>query len=248
MPQIWGIREIKMSATNYDSRTADKFVVRLPGGLRAAIEAAANADERSMNSVFVKAARQYLDGQNRQQILLDALASTVTTPILPYINARDRADLSSGIVPPAIGEYWPGQGGLYGGLRHYPEGLCHIIFAAKDVGRHGYGEHGTSVEATSNIDGRENTAILVNRDGSHPAADAAYAYTCDGHNDFYLPSSGELHHGYLYLPESFEKDWYISSTQRSADVAYFLDFAAGWLFYCGKSYERLARPVRRLLQ
>lgn len=71
-----------MSATNYDSRTADKFVVRLPDGLRAAIEAAANDDDRSMNSVFVKATRQYLDGQKRQQILLDALANTVTTPMM----------------------------------------------------------------------------------------------------------------------------------------------------------------------
>ncbi len=70
-----------MSATNYDSRTADKFVVRLPDGLRADIEAAAHASDRSMNSVFVQAVRQYLDGQNRQQILLDALANTVTTPI-----------------------------------------------------------------------------------------------------------------------------------------------------------------------
>ena len=70
-----------MNSPNYDSRTADKFVVRLPDGLRADIEAAANADDRSMNSVFVKAVRQYLDGQNRQQILLDVLANTVTTLI-----------------------------------------------------------------------------------------------------------------------------------------------------------------------
>lgn len=69
-----------MSATNYDSRTADKFVVRLPGGLRADIEATANAGDRSMNSVFIQAVRQYLDGKNRQQILLDVLANTVTTP------------------------------------------------------------------------------------------------------------------------------------------------------------------------
>ena len=69
-----------MSATDYDSRTADKFVVRLPDGLRGEIEVAANADDRSMNSVFIQAVRQYLDGQNRQQILLDVLASTVTTP------------------------------------------------------------------------------------------------------------------------------------------------------------------------
>lgn len=69
-----------MSSLIYDSRTADKFVVRLPDGLRHDIEAAANASDRSMNSVFVQAVRQYLDGQNRQQILLDVLANTFTTP------------------------------------------------------------------------------------------------------------------------------------------------------------------------
>ncbi|SCZ13215.1 Arc family DNA-binding protein [Pseudomonas sp. NFACC37-1] len=69
-----------MSSPNYDSRTADKFVARLPDGLRAEIEAAAAADDRSMNSVFVQAVRQYLDGQKRQQLLLDALAHMVMTP------------------------------------------------------------------------------------------------------------------------------------------------------------------------
>ena len=56
-------------------------MVRLPDGLRADIEAAANAGDRSMNSVFIQAVRQYLDGQKRQKILLDALANTVTTPV-----------------------------------------------------------------------------------------------------------------------------------------------------------------------
>ena len=236
-----------MTSTQYDSRTADKFVVRLPDGLRAEIEAVAQADDRSMNSVFVKATRQYLDGQNRQQILLDTLANTVTTPIRANSNPSNSSDLPGGLVPPAIGEYWVGQGGLYGGRREYPEGLCYVIFAVTNVGRHSYGEYGTEVEAVSRHDGRENTAILVSRDGSHPAADAAYAFTCDGHNDFYLPSSGELHHGYLYLPESFEKDWYISSTQRAADYAYNMGFAGGWLGTSAKNYERLARPVRRIL-
>lgn len=66
-----------LSANQYDSRTADKFVVRLPDGLRADIEVAANAADRSMNSVFVQAMRQYLDEQNRQTLLLDALAGAV---------------------------------------------------------------------------------------------------------------------------------------------------------------------------
>ncbi|WP_256381383.1 Arc family DNA-binding protein [Pseudomonas veronii] len=88
-----------MSATDYDSRTADKFVVRLPDKLRAEIEAAANAGDCSMNSVFVQAVRQYLDGQNRQQILLDALANTVTTPMTAdsmHIDDRVRMAANAG--------------------------------------------------------------------------------------------------------------------------------------------------------
>ena len=88
-----------MSATDYDSRTADKFVVRLPDGLRADIEAAASTSDRSMNSVFVQAVRQYLDGQNRQQILLDALANTVTTPMTAdsmHIDDRVRMAANAG--------------------------------------------------------------------------------------------------------------------------------------------------------
>lgn len=153
---------------------------------------------------------------------------------------------SDALTPPAIGEYWVGQGGIYAGRREYPEGLCHVVFAATDVGKHTFGESGISVEATSKIDGRENTAILVNRDGSHPAADAAYAYTCDGHNDFSLPSIGELNHAWLYIPESFEKDWYISSTQRSANDAFDMTFDDGYQTNSGKDNELRVRPVRRL--
>ncbi|WP_330208646.1 DUF1566 domain-containing protein [Pseudomonas sp. Z13] len=150
------------------------------------------------------------------------------------------------LTPPAIGEYWVGQGGIYAGRREYPEGPCYVIFAATDVGKHAYGESGTSVGATSNIDGLENTAILVNRDGSHPAADAAYAYTCDGHQDFSLPSIGELNHAWLYIPESFAKEAYWSSSQRSANLAFTMLFADGLQYYGVKGNELRVRPVRRL--
>ncbi|WP_129932399.1 MULTISPECIES: CopG family ribbon-helix-helix protein [unclassified Pseudomonas] len=60
-------------AFDYDSRTADKFVVRLPDGMRDQVNAAATADDRSMNSLIVKAIREYLDLQQRQQTLLGAL-------------------------------------------------------------------------------------------------------------------------------------------------------------------------------
>ena len=57
------------------SRDMDKFVVRLPDGLRAEVEAEAKRDERSMNSVIVVALREYLHGQLRKHALLDALTT-----------------------------------------------------------------------------------------------------------------------------------------------------------------------------
>lgn len=50
-----------------------KFVVRLPDGLRGEVEEAADAADTSMNTIFVRAIRQYLDKQARQDLLLDAL-------------------------------------------------------------------------------------------------------------------------------------------------------------------------------
>jgi predicted transcriptional regulator len=65
---------MKMIKSN-DSRLAPKFVVRLPEGLREEVDAAARAADTSMNTIFVRAVRQYLDGQRRQELLLNALAN-----------------------------------------------------------------------------------------------------------------------------------------------------------------------------
>lgn len=60
-------------AFEYGSRDADKFVVRLPDGMRDQVAAAANADDRSMNSLIVTAIRNELDGRARANAILDAL-------------------------------------------------------------------------------------------------------------------------------------------------------------------------------
>ena len=154
------------------------------------------------------------------------------------------------LTPPAIGEIWPGQGGIYLGLRQYPEGLCHVIAAAEDLpGRYAFGAYVESTEATSRTDGRANTEILLARDGKHPAAIAAAAYTADGHADFYLPSIGEVHHAWQFAPESFATDWYYgSSSQRSAYSAFDMHFGDGCQYDIAKDNEFRVRPVRRFLQ
>ncbi len=154
------------------------------------------------------------------------------------------------LTPPAIGKIWTGQGGIYLGLRQYPEGLCHVIAAAEDLpGRYAFGAYGESTDATSRTDGKANTDILLARDGKHPAAIAAAAYTADGHADFSLPSIGELHHSWQFAPESFATNWYYwSSSQRSADYAFSMHFEDGCQLVSGKNSELRVRPVRRFLQ
>lgn len=49
----------------------------------------------------------------------------------------------------------------------------------------------------------------------------------------------------ITVPEVFTQSYHWTSTQRSADFAYTMDFEGGWLGNSVKSYERLARPVRR---
>ncbi|CAI3796660.1 hypothetical protein GLGCALEP_01609 [Pseudomonas sp. MM221] len=60
-------------AFEYGSREADKFVVRLPEGMRDQVAAAADADDRSMNSLIVTAIRNELEGRARANAILDAL-------------------------------------------------------------------------------------------------------------------------------------------------------------------------------
>ena len=150
------------------------------------------------------------------------------------------------ITIPAIGAIWPGQGGIYAGIRQYADGLRHVVFSAEDVGEHEWGAYGVEVEASSRIDGRINTQVLTANDG-HPAASAAANYTADGLTDFYLPSIGELSHGWQFIPEHFKRDWHWSSTQRSADLAFYMYFDGGSQLSYVKYNELRVRPVRSWL-
>ena len=152
---------------------------------------------------------------------------------------------------PELGAIWPGQGGFNGGLvaasgdvpAHY------LIVAAKDVGDREWGGRGIEVKGLSKTDGYTNTQVLIGNDDEtkYPAADACAEYQADGHHDFYLPAAAELYHCWLNVPDLFAKDtWYWSSSQRSATIAFGMDFGGGYQLSYGKSIELRARPVRRL--
>ena len=153
---------------------------------------------------------------------------------------------ASGI--PAIGEYWPGEGGVNGGL--FPGGdkpYYLIVPTGSDAqAKHEWGGYGDELNgANSPWDGQANTADLVGVDTSHPAAQFCAAFERDGHKDFYLMARREASYLEITVPQVFTQAYHWTSTQRSADIAYYMDFGGGWLVYVVKSSERLARPVRR---
>ncbi|MBD1601154.1 Arc family DNA-binding protein [Pseudomonas typographi] len=66
-----------MQNSGYNSRLADKFVVRFPDNVRQMVEQQALDSGRSMNSVMVEAIKEYLNGRQRKAALLDALEAAL---------------------------------------------------------------------------------------------------------------------------------------------------------------------------
>ncbi|WP_027921538.1 DUF1566 domain-containing protein [Pseudomonas sp. URMO17WK12:I12] len=173
-----------------------------------------------------------------------AMASIFAQVLPPAANVQPAA---SGPIP-ALGEYWPGQGGLNGGLAAEHGGIPahYLIIAKEDIGDFEWGGRGKESAATSKTDGRANTAILSGESEDHPAAKAAFAYQADGHSDFYLPACAELYHCWVNVPDLFAKDtWYWSSTHRSANNAFVMFFDDGFQLSFVKVTELRVRPVRR---
>ena len=153
---------------------------------------------------------------------------------------------------PPLGNYWPGQGGINAGLiRAWGGGRDYfLIVPAGDKDEFEeveYGPTGSEVSgADSAWDGKANTVALLASGKDYPAAKACAGFTADGHNDFYLPARRELQLCEANVPDLFKKEWYWSSTQRSANLAYGMGFGDGFQDFSGKSNELRARPVRRL--
>lgn len=172
-----------------------------------------------------------------------ALALQVLTGLSVSANP---AAAPSGI--PAIGEYWPSEGGVNGGLFQGGDRPYYLIVpvgadAEKELQWGGYGDELDG--ASSPHDGLANTADLVGADDDYPAALFCNAFERDGHKDFYLMSRREATFLEATVPEVFNKRRHWTSSQYSAYGAYGMDFEDGWLDYGVKFGDRLVRPVRR---
>lgn len=174
--------------------------------------------------------------------------ATIIGQIAPTAQAPAVQPIAQSDIP-AVGQPWPGQGGINGGLvaargdvpEHY------LIIAGKDIGDHAWGGYREESKATSKTDGRANTEWLCNEETEHPAANACAEYQADGHHDYYLPAAAELYQGWVNCPEVFAQDcYYWSSSQRSAYTAFSMHFGDGHQSYGDKFCELRVRPVRRL--
>lgn len=174
-----------------------------------------------------------------------AIASVFAPALLPAANVQPVEPVGV----PAIGQYWPGEGGINMGFvsargdvpAHY------LIAASQDIGDHAWGGYRSDLKGTSKTDGLLNTRLLCDDEEVHPAANACAEYQADGHHDFYLPAAAELYQGWLNCPEIFAQDsYYWSSSQRSAYSAFLMHFDDGNQTNYGKYSEFRLRPVRRL--
>lgn len=188
-------------------------------------------------------------GQATIKMPATALAQLALASVIGQMVPQQPAPaLPAGAVP-ALGAYWPGQGGVNAGLMRGFDGArdYYLIVAAADIGDHAWGGYREESKATSKSDGKANTEWLCNEETQHPAANACAEYKADGHHDFYLPAAAELYHCWVNCPEVFAPDsYYWSSSQRSADIAFHLYFADGYQYGYVKTSELRVRPVRRL--
>lgn len=175
-----------------------------------------------------------------------ALAQIGVTQSQPTPSANDTASAI-----PALGEYWPGQGGVNAGLMRGHDGTpdYYLIVAAGAAAEFEgvkWGPHNHTVSgASSPWDGLTNTKAMLNDSEPHPAADRATSYSCDGHSDYYLPARRELQLAEANCPEVFSDGWHWSSSQRSAYYAFSMTFGDGSQGNDAKYGEFRVRPVRR---
>lgn len=189
------------------------------------IGAQAPAGIPSLGLAFVKACLTPQDGEEHQADFVSTFAER-----------------------PAIGDYWPAQGGFYVGDMRGDDGTVYGLIVAdcgtaQDVGRAKWGPEGE--RDLSQWDGLANTQALGDE---HPAAKLAAGHAADEHQDFYLPARRELQLAAANIPHLFGTgSWYWSSTPRTESYAWAVGFEYGSTYDFYRFNEFRVRPVRRFI-
>lgn len=173
---------------------------------------------------------------------LEIPASTLLGALSSYLASRPAQPVHQA----KIGEYLPGEGGIYAGDILGDDGVVYgLVAAAEDLsGVYTWGPDDGERQA-SDWDGLVNTTALLRHDKSHPAARAAKAYSADNHADFYLPAKREMQIIAANLPHLFLPKPYWTSTPYGSCYAWAVDFEHGGVRHWRRSSEFRVRPVRR---
>jgi hypothetical protein len=160
------------------------------------------------------------------------------------------AAATSALTPPAIGQYWYGQGGIYLGVCDGEAGQPrqHLIVANDPNAcfQSVWGKYGEDVAgAKQQFDGRANTLAMAA--AGCEIAHKVLALEIDGHRDFFIPAREQLRHAYQATPDAFVKEgWHWSSTQNSRHDAFAQDFEGGGSDWNYKGNEFRVRAFRGL--
>jgi hypothetical protein len=149
-------------------------------------------------------------------------------------------EMSTAITPPAIGQKWPGQGGIYAGLVRGRDGApdTHLI-VGPELPRSGWVAAGKAAAGKA--------AAGKAAAGKAAAGKAAAEVSVDGHTDFTLPFRAEQAVMFGNVPELFEAAWYWSCERHDSfpACAWVQGFGSGTQNNDPKSNQGRARAVRR---
>lgn len=171
--------------------------------------------------------------------------------------------------PPAIGEYWTGQGGYYAGDITYADGRqFHLVVADKSADITGANSQwktsNTTTAGTTNLsDGMANTESMIAAGIElHPAANHCVNYAGGENSDWYLPAKDELNVIYLNLNPSVSQsnrfanggaqafnNWhYWSSTEFNSAYPWSQLLTDGTIgnVYAKTQTFQYVRPIRRV--
>ncbi|MGY6273495.1 hypothetical protein ACXIUT_27825 [Achromobacter denitrificans] len=173
---------------------------------------------------------------------LEIPASTLLNALGSYLSSRPATPIHQA----KIGEYLPGQGGVYAGDILGDDGVVYgLVASIEDLdGTYAWGPEDGERQA-SNWDGLVNTNDLLRHNKTHAAARAAKAYSADGHADFYLPAKREMQIIAANLPHLFQPKLYWTSTPYGSYYAWAVHFENGLVLNWLRSFEFRVRPARR---
>lgn len=93
-----------MNNEKFDSRTADKFVLRLPDGMRQQVADESKAAHISMNSYMIQAIGNRLENEQRLETLIKILESMLLKEA-KILHPSIRQDVSLSYLDPSLREY-----------------------------------------------------------------------------------------------------------------------------------------------